>query len=169
MSFHGGLIGCVIAGWIFAKRSGIPALHVGDLCGAAGPIGLFLGRLANFVNGELWGRATDVSWAMVFPKDRYGVPRHPSQLYEAFLEGIILFVICWIIIRREKFRKMYGLTFGVFIGGYGVARFVIEFAREPDAHIGFLFAGTTMGQILSLPMILVGGFFILRSRHAIKN
>ena len=169
MSFHGGLIGCVIAGWIFAKRSGIPALHVGDLCGAAGPIGLFLGRLANFVNGELWGRATDVSWAMVFPKDRYGVPRHPSQLYEAFLEGIILFVICWIIIRREKFRKMYGLTFGVFIGGYGVARFVIEFAREPDAHIGFLFAGATMGQMLSLPMILIGGFFILRSRHAIKN
>ena len=169
MSFHGGLMGCVIAGWIFAKRSGIPALHVGDLCGAAGPIGLFLGRLANFVNGELWGRATDVSWAMVFPKDRYGVPRHPSQLYEAFLEGIILFVICWIIIRREKFRKMYGLTFGVFIGGYGVARFVIEFAREPDAHIGFLFAGATMGQMLSLPMILVGGFFILRSRHAVKN
>ncbi len=169
MSFHGGLVGCILAGWAFAKRSGIPALHIGDLCGAAGPIGLFLGRLANFVNGELWGRASDLPWAMIFPADRLSIPRHPSQLYEAFLEGIILFIVCWAVVRKEKFRHMHGLTFGVFITGYGAARFFIEFAREPDAHLGYIFAGATMGQLLSLPMVLVGGFFIIRAQHANKR
>ncbi len=157
----GGRLGYVI----FYK----PALHIGDLCGAAGPIGLFLGRLANFVNGELWGRASDLPWAMIFPADRLSIPRHPSQLYEAFLEGIILFIVCWAVVRKEKFRHMHGLTFGVFITGYGAARFLIEFAREPDAHLGYIFAGATMGQLLSLPMVLVGGFFIIRAQHANKR
>lgn len=167
MSFHGGLLGCILAGYVFARRKGAPPLHVGDLCAAAGPIGLLLGRLANFVNGELWGRATDVSWAMVFPGDREALPRHPSQLYEAFLEGLVLFVVLWLLARRESVRRRHGIIFGVFIAGYGAARFLVEFAREPDAHLGFLFAGASMGQLLSLPMI-VGGVAIAlwaRSRN----
>lgn len=166
MSFHGGLLGCVLAGLLFARKKGVPALYVGDLCAAAGPIGLFLGRLANFVNGELWGRASDVSWAMVFPADREQIPRHPSQLYEAALEGLVLFVVLFLLARREAIRKRHGLIFGVFIAGYGAARFLVEFAREPDAHLGYLFAGASMGQLLSVPMILLGVFFVLRARRA---
>jgi phosphatidylglycerol:prolipoprotein diacylglycerol transferase len=165
MSFHGGLLGCIIAGYVFARLKKIPPLHVGDLCAAAGPIGLLFGRFANFVNGELWGRASDVPWAMVFPGDRLQVPRHPSQLYEALLEGLLLFVVLWLLARRETIRKQYGLIFGVFIAGYGIARFTIEFAREPDRHLGFLFAGATMGQMLSIPMIILGLFFVLRARR----
>ncbi|MEQ9126400.1 MAG: prolipoprotein diacylglyceryl transferase, partial [Alphaproteobacteria bacterium] len=121
--------------------------------------------LANFENGELWGRASDVPWAMVFPRDPDQIPRHPSQLYEAFLEGVVLFVLLWVIARREEARKRYGLVFGVFIAGYGLARFVAEFAREPDAFLGYQFAGATMGQLLSLPMFIIGLFFIARSRQ----
>ncbi len=164
MSFHGGLLGCVVAGYLFARRKNVPPLHIADLVAAAGPLGLLLGRLANFVNGELWGRASDAPWAMVFPADPLQVPRHPSQLYEAFLEGVVLFVVLWLLARRERVRRQYGLVFGVFIAGYGLARFLVEFAREPDAHLGFLFAGATMGQLLSLPMILIGAFFVIRAR-----
>jgi len=163
MSFHGGLIGCIVGGYVFARRAGVPPLHVGDLVAAAGPIGLFLGRLANFVNGELWGRETDVAWAMRFPADPAGLLRHPSQLYEAFLEGIVLFAVLWLLARRESVRRRHGLIFGVFIAGYGLARFLVEFAREPDAHLGYLFAGATMGQLLSLPMILIGAGFAVRA------
>jgi len=164
MSFHGGLIGCVLAGYVFARRRNLPALHVGDLCAAAGPIGLFLGRLANFINGELWGRATDAPWAMVFPGDPTQTPRHPSQLYEAALEGVLLFVVLWLLARREHVRARYGTILGVFVAGYGAARFCVEFAREPDAHLGYLFAGASMGQLLSLPMILIGVALIVRAR-----
>jgi phosphatidylglycerol:prolipoprotein diacylglycerol transferase len=161
MSFHGGLLGCIVAGYVFARRQGAPPLHIGDLCAAAGPIGLLLGRLANFVNGELWGRASDVPWAMIFPADPAQTPRHPSQLYEALLEGVLLFVILWLLARREAIRKRYGVIFGVFIAGYGLARFLVEFVREPDAHLGILFAGVSMGQLLSLPMIVVGVAIVL--------
>lgn len=166
MSFHGGLLGCVVAGYGFARAKGVPPLYVGDLCAAAGPIGLLLGRLANFVNGELWGRATDVSWAMVFPADRERLPRHPSQLYEAALEGIVLFVVLWLLARRESVRRRHGVLFGVFIAGYGLFRFLVEFAREPDAHLGFLYAGASMGQLLSLPMILIGLAILIWARRA---
>ncbi len=165
MSFHGGLLGCIVAGYIFARRKNIPPLHVGDLCAAAGPIGLFFGRLANFVNAELYGRPSDAPWAMVFPSDPAALPRHPSQLYEALLEGVVLFALLWLIARRESVRRRYGTIFGMFIAGYGVARFLAEFAREPDAYLGYLLAGATMGQLLSLPMIAIGGFFIWRARR----
>lgn len=165
MSFHGGLLGCILAGYLFARRKGVPPLHVGDLCAAAGPIGLLLGRLANFVNGELWGRASDVPWAMVFPADPAQTPRHPSQLYEAALEGLVLFVVLWLLARRETVRRRHGLVFGVFIAGYGLARFLVEFAREPDAHLGLFVAGATMGQILSLPMILFGAAIVIWARR----
>ena len=124
------------------------------------PIGLFFGRLANFINGELWGRiAPDVPWAMVFPTGG-PVPRHPSQLYQAGLEGICLFVLlmCWRAARPLRARR--GFLSGVFLAGYGVARIIGEFFRQPDAHLGFLFAGATMGQLLSVPMILVGAWLI---------
>lgn len=165
MSFHGGLLGCIVAGYIFSRRKGVPPLHVGDLCAAAGPIGLFLGRLANFVNAELYGRASDAPWAMVFPTDPERIPRHPSQLYEAFLEGVVLFALLWLIFRRESARRRYGTIFGMFIAGYGIARFLAEFAREPDAHLGYLVAGATMGQMLSLPMIVIGGIFVWRAKR----
>lgn len=165
MSFHGGLLGCIVAGYAFARLKQVPPLHVADLVAAAGPIGLLLGRLANFVNAELWGRTTDVPWAMIFPTDPDRLPRHPSQLYEAFLEGLVLFAVLWLLARRESVRRQYGLIFGVFIAGYGVARFLVEFAREPDAHLGYLYAGASMGQLLSLPMILIGAVFIVLARR----
>ena len=167
MSFHGGLLGSIIAGYIFARRRGAPPLHVGDLCAAAVPIGLLLGRLANFVNGELWGRATDVSWAMIFPGDPEQLPRHPSQLYQAGLEGLVLLIVLFLLARQERVRRRHGFIFGAFIAGYGVARFIVEFAREPDSHLGLLLAGASMGQLLSLPMIVGGvAIMIIVSRRA---
>ncbi len=164
MSFHGGLVGVLVAGWIFSKRNGLHPLRVGDAVAAAVPIGLFLGRIANFINGELFGRPTDVPWAMVFPHGG-PVPRHPSQLYEAFLEGIVLFVILWLLFRREEIRRRPGLIGGVFLAGYGLARITAEFFREPDANLGFLFGGLTMGMILSLPLIALGLWLIVRARR----
>jgi len=162
MSFHGGVLGMIVAVGLFAWKRSIPVFAMGDLVCAAAPIGLFLGRLANFVNGELFGRVSDVPWAMVFPRGG-PLPRHPSQLYEATLEGVVLFVVLYVAIRRYRALEKPGLVLGLFFFGYGVARGTVEFAREPDAHLGFIFAGVTMGQLLSVPLVLVGGYLIYRA------
>jgi phosphatidylglycerol:prolipoprotein diacylglycerol transferase len=158
MSFHGGFLGCVLAVVLFARYRGIPMLSLGDITCAVGPIGLFLGRLANFVNGELWGRPTDVPWAMVFPG---GGPlaRHPSQLYEAGLEGIVLFIVLALLVRAGALKRP-GLIIGAFAVGYAIARTFCEFFREPDVQLGFLWGGLTMGMLLSIPLLLVGLGFI---------
>jgi phosphatidylglycerol:prolipoprotein diacylglycerol transferase len=154
MSFHGGFIGCVLAVVLFAWRRGIPFLSLGDVTTAVAPIGLFLGRLANFINGELWGRPTDVPWAMIFPN---GGPlaRHPSQLYEAGLEGLVLLLILGVLVRFGALRRP-GLLTGAFALGYGDARIFCELFREPDAQLGFLWGGLTMGMLLCIPLILAG-------------
>ncbi len=163
MSFHGGFLGVMVAEIWFVRRRGLQFLPFVDLIACAVPIGLFLGRIANFINGELWGRASDAPWAMVFPHAG-PYPRHPSQLYEALLEGIVLFLVMHLVWRRESLRMRAGLLTGVFMLGYGLARIVSEFFREPDVFLGFFVAGTTMGQWLSLPMALVGAFLIVRSK-----
>ncbi|NQW12020.1 MAG: prolipoprotein diacylglyceryl transferase [Alphaproteobacteria bacterium] len=160
MSFHGGMLGVVAAIVLFARQTKAPILAIGDIVAAAAPIGLFFGRIANFINGELFGRAAgDVPWAMVFPRGG-PEPRHPSQLYEAALEGGVLFVILLVLARRPGVRARPGIVVGAFLIGYGVFRSTVEFFREPDAHLGFVFALVTMGQVLSLPMILFGVFLI---------
>jgi len=164
MSFHGGFTGCVVAVILFARSRGIPFLPLGDLTCAVGPIGLFLGRLANFINGELWGRPTDISWAMIFPSGG-PVPRHPSQLYEAGLEGLLLLVVLALLIRGGALKRP-GLIIGAFAVVYALARSFIEFFREPDAQLGFLWGGATMGQLLSIPLFLAGVGLIL---YAIKH
>jgi len=165
MSFHGGLLGVVIATIWYTRSQKIDTLSFGDRVAIVAPIGLFFGRIANFINGELWGRASDVPWAMVFPGDRLQIPRHPSQLYQAGMEGILLFTLLIILWCIPANRRRPGFFLGVMAAGYGVARIVGEFFREPDANLGFLFAGATMGQLLSLPMLLVGAFLIWRSRR----
>jgi len=152
MSFHGGLIGVVVSTLIFCLRKQLPILLVGDILTTAAPIGLGLGRLGNFINGELWGRVTDSSWGMVFAAAG-PEPRHPSQLYEAFFEGPVLFLFLYFLHRRKVNE---GIVFFSFFIGYGVIRFCIEFFRQPDVQLGFLWGGATMGQLLSLPMIMVG-------------
>jgi phosphatidylglycerol:prolipoprotein diacylglycerol transferase len=159
MSFHGGFLGCVLAVVLFAWKRGIPFLSVGDITCAAGPIGLFLGRLANFVNGELWGRETDVPWAMKFPLDPDHLPRHPSQLYEATLEGLVLLVILNVLVRRGALKHP-GLIIGAFAMIYAVMRAFCELFREPDVQLGFLWRGTTMGMLLSIPLFLAGIGFV---------
>jgi phosphatidylglycerol:prolipoprotein diacylglycerol transferase len=158
MSFHGGFLGCVATVLLFAWRRGIPALSLGDVTCAVGPIGLFLGRIANFINGELWGRTTDVSWGMAFPGGG-PLPRHPSQLYEALLEGALLFVVLALLIRAGALKRP-GLIIGAFAIGYGLARSFCELFREPDAQLGFLWGGLTMGMLLSVPLILAGIGFV---------
>jgi phosphatidylglycerol:prolipoprotein diacylglycerol transferase len=155
MSFHGGLLGIILAMAFFAFRRSIRLLSLFDIVAAAGPIGLFFGRMANFINGELWGRPTDMPWAMVFP-DSDLQPRHPSQLYEAVLEGILLFLVLRILTHRYFGLTRPGLTGGAFIAGYGAARIFVELFREPDAQLGFISGWLTMGMILSLPMVLIG-------------
>ena len=164
MSFHGGLIGSTLAMVLFARRRGLAFLPVFDLVAAVVPIGLFFGRIANFINGELWGRVTDVPWAMVFPAAG-PEPRHPSQLYQAGLEGIILFVIMMLLVRAGGLKKP-GLVSGTFLACYGVARIIGEFFRQPDVQIGFLAGGLTMGMLLSLPMIAIGLWLIVAARRA---
>jgi phosphatidylglycerol:prolipoprotein diacylglycerol transferase len=165
MSFHGGFLGCLAAVVLFAWRRRVSILSLGDITCAVGPIGLFLGRLANFINGELWGRTTDVPWAMVFP--RAGpLPRHPSQLYEATLEGLVLLAILAMLVRAGALRRP-GLIIGAFAIGYGIARSFCELFREPDVQLGFLWGGLTMGQILSIPLVLTGiGFVVFATRRA---
>jgi phosphatidylglycerol:prolipoprotein diacylglycerol transferase len=159
MSFHGGLAGTALAIYIFAKRKRISVLSLADVCAAAVPIGLFLGRIANFIKPELWGRPTDVPWAMVFP-GAGPLPRHPSQLYEAGLEGFVLFFALHIAVHLGALRRP-GLVTGLFAAGYGTARIACEFFREPDPQLGFLFGGATMGMLLSLPLIAAGIIFIV--------
>jgi phosphatidylglycerol:prolipoprotein diacylglycerol transferase len=157
MSFHGGLLGVLVAIGLFARSRGVSYFTLSDIVGAATPIGLCLGRIANFINGELYGRLADpetVPWAMVFPQAG-PLPRHPSQIYEALLEGLLLFVVLYLMVRKGALQRT-GLVSGTFMIGYGVARSVAEFFREPDAFLQFVLPGVTMGQLLSLPMILVG-------------
>lgn len=164
MSFHGGALGVIAALFLFTRVNKLDFVSFADRIVCVVPIGLFLGRCANFINGELWGRiAPDVPWAMVFPHGG-PIPRHPSQLYQAFFEGICLFTLLMLLARSEKVRSSPGILSGTFLAGYGVARIIGEFFRQPDANLGFLFAGATMGQLLSLPMVLIGGWLILRGR-----
>ncbi|MEJ0063794.1 MAG: prolipoprotein diacylglyceryl transferase [Alphaproteobacteria bacterium] len=162
MSFHGGLAGVLLSAWLYARKHKIGFWRFMDPLAAATPIGLFLGRLANFVNGELFGRATDIPWGMVFPHGG-DQPRHPSQLYQAGMEGLLLFLVLFIITKKTRWQEHPGLLSGVFLIGYGIARIVGEFFRQPDAQIGFLWGGITMGQLLSLPMVAFGLWLIRRA------
>jgi phosphatidylglycerol:prolipoprotein diacylglycerol transferase len=155
MSFHGGLVGILVAALLFARRHGLAFLEITDAIAIVAPIGLFFGRLANFINAELWGRVTEMPWGVIFP-GAGPEPRHPSQLYEAFLEGIVLFVVLQVMARGARGPAAAGRLGGTFLLGYGLARFFVEFFREPDRHLGHLLDVITMGQLLSLPMILAG-------------
>lgn len=160
MSFHGGLIGAALAMVIFARRRGLRVFSLFDLVAAAVPVGLFLGRIANFINGELFGRPTDVPWAFVFPNGG-DVPRHPSQLYEAVLEGLVVFLVLTVLVRLGALRRP-GLVAGIFGILYGLSRIAVEFFREPDPQVGYLaFDVVTMGMVLSLPLIAIGAGFAL--------
>lgn len=185
MSFHGGFLGVLVAGLWFCRRNGIAALPVSDAMALVAPIGLFFGRVANFINAELWGRPSTLPWAVIFPGDAAQdcpglVPgtcaRHPSQLYEAGLEGLVLGLVLWLLVRRGALGRP-GLITGVFLIGYGLSRFLVEFVRQADAQfitpdnplghvIGSGAVGLSMGQLLSLPMIAVGLWFALRARRA---
>ncbi len=164
MSFHGGFLGVVVACLIYGRRIGVGLDRMLDLGAASVPAGLGLGRLANFINGELWGRPTDVPWAFVFPHDETQSPRHPSQLYEAGLEGLVLFVAVRMATHRHQALKYAGRASGIFALVYGLSRIVAEFYREPDAHLGYFAGFVTMGMILSLPLCAVGIWLLLRPR-----
>lgn len=170
MSFHGGLIGVTVAGLLFARQNKVNALSLGDMFACAAPIGIFLVRIANFINAELYGRAWDGPWAMAFPTiDEFGrqvftEPRHPSQLYEAALEGIVLFFAIRIATHMFGFLKRPGATIGVFLSGYALSRIFVENFREPDAHLPNFPFGLTMGMMLSTPMLLTGLWLIFRTR-----
>ena len=183
MSFHGGFVGVIIAGLWFCRRNGVRAMQMADAMALVAPIGLFLGRLANFVNAELWGKPTDLPWGVVFPGEAAQTcpgllpgdcARHPSQLYEAGLEGVALGLVLWWLVRRGALKRP-GLITGTFLAGYGMSRFAIEFVRQADAQfimpdnplghvIGGAVWGLSMGQLLSLPMILAGLWLVWRSR-----
>ncbi|MDP4708444.1 MAG: prolipoprotein diacylglyceryl transferase [Rickettsiaceae bacterium] len=163
MSFHGGTIGYITASALFARRNNISFLGLTDLSAAATPIALFLGRLANFINAELYGRVTDVPWAFIFPGSDYQ-PRHPSQLYEAALEGFVLFCILFVVAIKYRGLSKRGLLSGLFLILYTIFRIIIEFFREPDVQIGFFAGSFTMGQLLSIPMLVAGIFLIYYSR-----
>lgn len=159
MSFHGGLLGVIIASYIFCRIHKVEFFRIMDLLACATPIGLFLGRIANFINGELYGRTTEVAWGVIFPNQN--LVRHPSQLYESLLEGLMLFLILFFL--YDKIRRFKGMASGLFLLLYSLFRGLIENYREPDSHIGFIFANITMGQILSIPMILAGSYIIYYS------
>jgi phosphatidylglycerol:prolipoprotein diacylglycerol transferase len=161
MSFHGGLIGVLIAIGLFARSRALPYFAIADVIAAAAPIGLLLGRIANFINGELYGRPTDMPWGVVFPAGG-SVARHPSQLYEAALEGLLLFLILFALARFTDIRAHIGRLSGAFLAGYAVSRIVAEFFREPDLQLGFLIGDSTMGQWLSVPMLLAGLYLLVR-------
>lgn len=164
MSFHGGLLGVIFAIFLFAKVKQKAFLQVTDFVAPIFPIGLFFGRIGNFINGELWGKPTDLPWATLFPTDPQQLPRHPSQLYEAGLEGLVLFIIIYGLSQKQL---AVGRLSGLFLLGYGVARFVVEFVRVPDAHIGYIaFGWLTKGQLLTVPMMIVGLYFLLRKKKA---
>jgi phosphatidylglycerol---prolipoprotein diacylglyceryl transferase len=165
MSFHGGMLGVIGATLLFAWKRGISLLALGDIVALMAPIGLFFGRIANFINGELFGRPTDVHWAMIFPTDPLRLPRHPSQLYEAALEGLVLFLVLAWLAWFTQARRQPGIIGGAFLIGYALARIICEFYREPDAHLGFLYAGATMGQLLCVPMLLAGIALVVQARR----
>ncbi|MDY0088159.1 MAG: prolipoprotein diacylglyceryl transferase [Coriobacteriia bacterium] len=160
MSFHGGLAGILIAGWLLSRRIGIPMLRIADLVAVGAPAGLFFGRIANFINGELWGKTTDLPWGMVFP-GAGPLPRHPSQLYEAVLEGIVLLVVMLLLAQR---KRPDGEMLGWLLTLYGIFRFAVEFVREPDAHLGALLGPLSMGQLLTVPVLVVGVLLLVRTR-----
>ena len=163
MSFHGGFLGVLLAFSIYAKRKSIPFLALTDLAALCAPVGLGLGRIGNFINGELYGRPTNAAWGIIFPGSD-GVPRHPSQLYEAFLEGIVLLIIVRFVSKKTTTN---GVTSFTTCAGYGLFRFIVEFFRQPDAQIGLFYGFFSMGQLLSLPMFLLGSFLaiMLSKRH----
>ena len=165
MAFHGGLLGVIVALALFARMRKRPFLEVTDLVAPCVPTGFAAGRIGNFINGELWGRfsSADLPWGMVFPQSGSALPRHPSQLYQFGLEGVLLFVVLWIYTQR---RRPLGAASGLFLLGYGVCRFIAEYAREPDNFLGYLALGFTMGQWLSLPMIVIGAAML---RHAYRR
>ena len=159
MSFHGGFLGVIVATFVFASRNNIRILYLADILACVAPIGLFFGRIANFINSELYGRVTDAPWGIIFPNGG-SLPRHPSQLYEAFLEGLVLFIVLITANYMTKARFFPGTLLGLFLLGYGIFRSFVELFREPDSHIGFIFNNITMGQILSVPMIFIGILFL---------
>lgn len=168
LSFHGGLMGAGISAAIFCKKKGIPFWNLIDAMCLAAPAGLAMGRIGNFINGELWGRVTDVPWAVIF-KNGGPFPRHPSQLYEFFLEGVVLFALCWFLKPRLKRDGQIAM---VFLMGYSLIRFSVEFFREPDAHLGYLLFGLSMGQLLSILMFVVCGligYFTFWRRQAARH
>ncbi|HHM04344.1 MAG TPA: prolipoprotein diacylglyceryl transferase [Gammaproteobacteria bacterium] len=163
MSFHGGLLGVIVAMWLFGRKQGKPFLGVTDFMAPLAPIGLGCGRIGNFINGELWGKVSDAPWAMVFPTGG-PLPRHPSMLYEAFLEGAVLFALLWWYSSKPR---PAGAVSGLFLLGYGVFRFAVEFVRVPDAQLGYLaFGWLTMGQVLSTPLIVAGAALLGRACRA---
>lgn len=164
MSFHGGLLGSIIAVILFSRSRSIPVRSLLDIVSVTAPFAIFLVRIANFINGELWGRVTDVPWAFVFPGGG-PEPRHPSQLYEAALEGLVMFALLRFLTHYMKALHRPGLVAGVFATAYGASRIFVEFFRQPDAHIGFLAGGFTMGMVLSLPLILIGIVLIWTARN----
>ncbi len=163
MSFHGGMVGLGLAILMLCRREKIPFLRAIDLVVCVAPIGIFFGRIANFINGELYGRVTDVPWGMVFPNGG-PLPRHPSQLYQAGLEGLMVTVILAIAV-HTPLRQKAGALSGLFLIGYSLSRIVMELFREPDAQLGFIFGQFTMGQLLSVPMALLGIYLVFRKRH----
>jgi phosphatidylglycerol:prolipoprotein diacylglycerol transferase len=165
MSFHGGVVGVSVAIILMARHNKLDWLRIHDYIACVVPIGLGLGRLANFVNGELWGRPTEAPWGIVFPGAPDQLPRHPSQLYEFALEGVGLFLLLWFLFYKTGARKKPGMLVGTFLLGYGLARFIVEFFREPDIQLGTLSWGLTMGQTLCLPMI-AGGLYLVGSANA---
>lgn len=166
MSFHGGFLGTTIAMILFSRAHKIPVWSLFDIVSIVAPIGLGIVRVANFINGELWGAVTDVPWAFVFPTGG-PLPRHPSQLYEAALEGIMLVSVLSYLAYRRGFLKSPGMITGVFVCGYGLSRIAVEFVRQPDPQLGYLaFGWVTMGMLLSTPMLLAGGWAIWRARRA---
>ena len=168
MSFHGALIGVISVIILYARNKKIPMLRLADLCSIAAPVGFFFGRIANFINGELYGRATDMPWGIVFPGGG-DLPRHPSQLYEALLEGLILFTILIVMAHRSQIRNHPGLISAAFLFFYGLFRFSIEYVRQPDAQLGLFLNTLSMGQLLCIPMMLGGVLLVYISRHQHKR
>lgn len=169
MSFHGGILGVIIAIYLCSKKIKYPFLGLTDLVALYTPIGIFLGRLANFANDELWGRITNVSWAIRFPSGGY-LPRHPSQLYEAFSEGLLMFIALNLLWKIQFVRQNKGFISGAFLSLYSLFRIIMEQFREPDAQLGFIYANITLGQILSFPLMGIGAYLIIRTvKYRSKN
>ncbi len=166
MSFHGGFLGVVVATFTFGRKHGVPFLQLLDLAAVTVPIGLGLGRLANFIRGELFGRVSDVQWAMVFPEGG-PLPRHPSQLYEFALEGVVLFAVLWLAVHKAGVLRQTGMASGIFGIGYGLSRIIVEFAREPDAHVGYIVGQwATLGMVYSLPVIAAGLWLVVYAKRS---